>query len=131
MTFSRYQLALLSPKDHTAGAIDQWGKVRANASGHPEHPFHRRIAKPALDQAQHRLGDTGSLGDGVLGEFPAFALALQKPDDLLSDCFVMSDAGHDEGWRQNAFDTHCHSQVSAHKQPIGEHHFTQLALKPH
>jgi hypothetical protein len=37
---------------------------------------------------------------------PAFALSLQKPDDLFSDGLVVSDCGHDEGSQQKSLDTY-------------------------
>ena len=97
------QFIRLSARNCVAGAIDDGRKVRTDAIRDPKHQLHCRVPKSALDQTQHGFGNARTLGDSVLGEFSAFALSLQTPNDLLSDGLVMSNSGHDEGLQQKAF----------------------------
>jgi len=79
------QFARLIPCDCAPCAFNEKTKVRSNAVRHPKQQLHCRIAKPPFNQAQHGFGNARTLCDGVVRELSAFALSLQKPNDLFSD----------------------------------------------
>ena len=91
-------------KNRVLRLFDECRKVCANTVSNAKRQFQCRVAKPALDEAQHGFRDARLLRDDVIGEFPALALLSQEPDNFVADGFVMADTRHAEAWQENRFD---------------------------
>jgi hypothetical protein len=79
-------------------------KVCANTVGNAEHQFQRWIAEAAFNKTQHGFRNPGTLRDEIIGEFPAFPLLSQEPDNFIANGFVMADSRHAEAWQEKRVD---------------------------
>jgi len=91
-------------EDFLLSFLNQQRKVRADAIGNAERKFQRWIAKSTLNKTQHGLGNTRTLRNDIIGQFPAFPLLSQEPDDLVANGFVVADSRHAEAWQEKGVD---------------------------
>jgi len=81
-------------------------KTHADAICNTKHQFECRVPQPSFYETEHGLRYSRALGNGVLREFAFLPFLLQESDDLLANCFVMSNRGHDETSQILALDTY-------------------------
>jgi hypothetical protein len=91
-------------KNRVLRLFDECRKVCANTVSNAKRQFQCRVAKPALDEAQHGFGDARTLRDRVIGQFPALAFLSQESDNFVANGFVVADTRHAEAWQGKRFD---------------------------